>query len=40
MQMGMTGTPAFNINGIVLTGIQPLADFERLIDKELLHRSR
>ena len=36
-QMGMTGTPAFNINGVVLTGAQPLVEFERLINQELLH---
>jgi protein-disulfide isomerase len=38
-QMGMSGTPAFNINGVVLTGAQPLAEFERRINQELL-RSR
>jgi protein-disulfide isomerase len=37
-QMGMSGTPAFNINGVVLTGAQPLTEFERLIDQELVHR--
>jgi protein-disulfide isomerase len=36
--MGMSGTPAFNINGVVLTGAQPLAEFERLIDQELVHQ--
>ena len=39
-QMGMSGTPAFNINGVVLTGAQPLAEFERLIDQELVHKAR
>jgi protein-disulfide isomerase len=36
-QMGMSGTPAFNINGVVLTGAQPMIEFERLINQELLH---
>jgi protein-disulfide isomerase len=37
-QMGMSGTPAFSINGLVLTGAQPLAEFERLIDQELVQK--
>ena len=32
---GVTGTPAFFINGIPLTGAQPAAAFERIIDEEL-----
>jgi predicted DsbA family dithiol-disulfide isomerase len=32
---GVTGTPAFFINGIPLTGAQPVAAFERIIDEEL-----
>jgi len=39
-QMGMTGTPAFNINGVVLTGAQPMIEFERLINQELLHSAK
>ncbi len=39
-KMGMSGTPAFNINGVVLTGAQPRAEFERIIDQELLHAKR
>lgn len=39
-RMGMTGTPAFNINGVVLTGAQPLAEFERLIDQELVRQMK
>ena len=39
-KMGMSGTPAFNINGVVLTGAQPRAEFERIIDQELLHSKR
>jgi protein-disulfide isomerase len=39
-QMGMSGTPAFNINGVVLTGAQPTAEFERLIDQELLRKTK
>jgi protein-disulfide isomerase len=39
-KMGMSGTPAFNINGVVLTGAQPLAEFERVIDQELVHQRR
>jgi protein-disulfide isomerase len=34
--LGATGTPAFFINGILLTGAQPIAAFESLIDEELL----
>lgn len=32
---GVTGTPAFFINGIPLTGAQPAAVFERIIDEEM-----
>ena len=32
---GVTGTPAFLINGMLLTGSQPLSAFEKLIDAEL-----
>lgn len=33
--LGARGTPAFFINGRYLSGAQPLASFERLIDEEL-----
>lgn len=35
MQFGATGTPSFFINGRYLSGAQPLAAFEALIDEEL-----
>jgi protein-disulfide isomerase len=31
----VSGTPAFVVNGIVLTGARPLPDFVRIIDAEL-----
>ncbi|HWP85101.1 MAG TPA: thioredoxin domain-containing protein [Terriglobia bacterium] len=34
-QAGVTGTPAFFINGILLSGAQPASVFERTIDAEL-----
>jgi len=34
-RLGITGTPAFFINGRTLTGAQPLEAFARLIDQEL-----
>lgn len=34
-EAGVTGTPAFFINGRMLTGAQPLEAFKRLIDEEL-----
>jgi predicted DsbA family dithiol-disulfide isomerase len=34
--LGATGTPAFFINGIMLTGAQPVSAFESVIDEELL----
>ena len=37
---GVTGTPAFFINGIPLTGAQPAAAFEKIIDEELTKRAR
>jgi predicted DsbA family dithiol-disulfide isomerase len=33
--LGVTGTPAFFVNGIRLSGAQPAEAFERLIDREL-----
>ncbi len=32
---GVTGTPAFFINGVFLNGAQPQAEFEKIIDREL-----
>lgn len=32
---GVDGTPAFFINGVRLTGAQPLEEFKRIIDREL-----
>ncbi len=32
---GVTGTPAFFINGIFVNGAQPQAEFEKIIDREL-----
>jgi protein-disulfide isomerase len=34
-RLGITGTPAFFINGRTLSGAQPLEAFTRLIDEEL-----
>jgi protein-disulfide isomerase len=34
-KLGIAGTPAFYINGMVLSGAVPLEEFERLIDREL-----
>ena len=33
--LGLTGTPAFFVNGIPLTGARPLEDFAAIIDEEL-----
>ena len=33
--LGITGTPAFFINGRALTGAQPIEAFSRVIDDEL-----
>jgi protein-disulfide isomerase len=35
IRLGVTGTPAFFINGRVLTGAQPLEAFARIIEEEL-----
>jgi protein-disulfide isomerase len=34
-QVGVSGTPAFYINGRYLSGAQPFAAFKRMIDQEL-----
>jgi protein-disulfide isomerase len=36
--VGVTGTPAFFINGIRLTGAQPFSEFKAVIDQELAKR--
>ncbi len=33
--LGLTGTPAFLINGVLLSGAQPFEAFEEVIDREL-----
>jgi protein-disulfide isomerase len=35
MQVGVTGTPAYFINGIQLTGAQPITSFKEIIDEEI-----
>ena len=35
MAAGVTGTPAFYVNGAMLSGAQPASDFESIIDLEL-----
>ena len=37
---GVTGTPAFFINGRILVGAQPFEEFKRIIDEELERKSR
>jgi protein-disulfide isomerase len=34
-RLGVTGTPAFFVNGYFLSGAKPFADFKRLIDAQL-----
>ncbi|MCE9500675.1 MAG: thioredoxin domain-containing protein [Leptospira sp.] len=34
-KLGVNGTPAFFINGIMVEGAQPIAAFQKIIDKEL-----
>ncbi len=34
-KLGVTGTPAFFVNGRYLSGAQPFSSFKRLIDEEL-----
>lgn len=34
-QIGVTGTPAFFINGRFLSGAQPFENFAKIIDEEL-----
>jgi len=35
---GVTGTPAFFINGVFLNGAMPLGEFKKVIDPELASR--
>ena len=37
---GVSGTPSFFINGVLLRGSQPLSAFEKLIDAELASSAR
>ena len=37
---GVSGTPAFFINGRMLTGAQPFDAFKRIIDEELELKKR
>jgi protein-disulfide isomerase len=39
-EAGVSGTPAFFINGRVLTGAQPFEAFKRVIDEELELKKR
>ncbi len=34
-QVGVSGTPAFFINGVMLSGAMPFDEFKRVIDQEL-----
>ena len=34
-KLGVTGTPAFFVNGVFLSGAQPQAEFEKMIDRQL-----
>ena len=34
-EIGATGTPAFYVNGIMLSGAQPFENFQTVIDAEL-----
>src|SRR5690606_37138550 len=34
-KIGATGTPAFRINGVTLSGAQPFAKFKEIIDQQL-----
>jgi protein-disulfide isomerase len=38
--LGITGTPSFFINGIMITGAQPQSVFEQVIDQELARLNR
>ena len=34
-KVGVNGTPAFFINGVMLSGAQPFSEFEKIINQEL-----
>jgi len=34
-KLGVAGTPGFFINGVFLSGAQPQAEFEKIIDNQL-----
>jgi protein-disulfide isomerase len=34
-KVGVSGTPAFFINGVFLNGAQPFDEFKKVIDQEL-----
>ncbi len=36
--VGVSGTPAFFVNGVLISGAQPLSEFKAIIDKELAKR--
>jgi protein-disulfide isomerase len=38
--LGINGTPAFVVNGVILSGAQPVEAFTRIIDRELAKLSR
>ena len=37
-KVGVTGTPAFFINGVMLSGAQPFEEFKKVIDEELQNK--
>lgn len=39
VKLGVTGTPAFFVNGRKLSGAMPFSDFKRIIDEELAKKS-
>lgn len=40
MAIGVSGTPAFFINGVMVSGVQPASEFESVIDAELANLKR
>ncbi len=39
-RLGATGTPAFYINGLFVSGAKPFAAFKEIIDKELANKKK
>jgi protein-disulfide isomerase len=39
-EVGVNGTPAFFINGRMISGAQPFEAFKKIIDEELARQSR